>query len=342
MSKLVYIGFAFQHHKKTHAGYHHVRDYVKYDYIVDCQNFIERNAKKPKNIFERAWRYVMRRIVGFSIFPFYLLRIIQINRIEKEDIVFHFIYGENLYTPLLRKVLHKRNKIVCTFHQPYEWFVSNSKGKKWLDGIDKIILVSNNEIPLFESLTGKQNVVYIPHGICTDFYSLNKENVQTEEISLLTVGNWLRDYSIANEVYMQLLKKYSKIKIYVVASSSNTEIIKKDSRIKCLTGISDEYLRQLYWNCNVLYLPLIRYTANNALLESAACGCNIVVASTYSENSYIPQRYIRQVGLNVHDSVRAIEETFFQEKNALLSKYVDTCFSWQIVGQEIESFLKNI
>ena len=39
--KLVYIGFAFSHHKGTHAGYHQIREYLNYDYVVDCQAYFD-------------------------------------------------------------------------------------------------------------------------------------------------------------------------------------------------------------------------------------------------------------------------------------------------------------
>lgn len=338
---LVYIGFAFSHHKDTYAGYHHVKNYVGYKYIVDCQSFIEKTSIPPKNILVRCWRFLMKQIFGFQIFPCFLLRILWLNYREK-NLVFHFIYGENLYSPILKKMLRSGNKIVCTLHQPYEWFVNQKKWCNWLRDIDRIILVGKTEVPLFEQLSGKKNVVYVPHGICTDFYSYNEKSTNKSFPMLLTVGNWLRDYELANKVYKELLQQIPTLKIYVVASNKCTEHIDKDERITCLTGISDEELRDLYWNCNVLFLPLVRYTANNALLESASCGCNIVIASNQADNSYIPQNFICHVGLDIQESIIAIKAMLQREKNSQLSTYVENHFSWRIIGNVIEKNLKTI
>lgn len=339
MNKLVFIGFAFQHHKGTHAGYHHIKEYVNYDYIVDCQSFIEKCNRPSKNIINHVWRYMMFLLTGFPCFPIYFIKLLKINYSE-DNVVFHFIYGENLYTPLLKVFLRKRNKIVCTFHQPFEWFDNRIKWRKRLNKIDKVILMSDKEICQFESLVGKDKVYYIPHGICTDFYKLNDKR-DAEEPVLLTVGNWLRDYKIANEVYKKVLCYFPKLKIYVVAAPKSTEPIECNERIICLSGISDEELRQLYWSCNVLYLPLVRYTANNALLEAGASGCNIVIASDSTDNSYIPSEYIQEVGLNVDDSVNAIIRCMTNDKNNQLALYVDANFSWNVVGRNAECVLRT-
>lgn len=37
MKKIVYVGFAFKHHQNTQAGYHHIKDYLLYDYVFDTQ-----------------------------------------------------------------------------------------------------------------------------------------------------------------------------------------------------------------------------------------------------------------------------------------------------------------
>ena len=41
--RLVYVGFAFPHHKGSHAGYHQVKDYLQYDMEIDCQEYFERS-----------------------------------------------------------------------------------------------------------------------------------------------------------------------------------------------------------------------------------------------------------------------------------------------------------
>lgn len=303
-TKLVYVGFAFEHHLGTHGGYHHIAEYGGYDKQIDCQKYMESWWHPSNKICVKLWRRLMMRLFGFPFFPAYVLTMILLSL--RQRCVFHIIYGENLYTQWMKK-LTRHSKIVCTFHQPYNWF-DNKKWLKNLKSIDNVILVGEKEINLFRQATGKDNVVFIPHGVYTDFYhpveSVPKENL------LLTVGNWLRDYELAGKVYSKFLSKHKDWHVAVVANPTNTKLIHKKDGIKCLNGISDEELRDLYLKSSVLFLPLKRYTANNSLLEAAACGCNILIASDNADNSYIPSEFIDIVNMDAKTILTILEKRF--------------------------------
>lgn len=337
MRKLVFIGFAFQHHKGTHAGYNHIMEHVSYDHIIDVQRFHNACCKQTSNLFERIARYVNRKLWGCPVIPTYLLKCVWLGWLHN-DLVFHFVYGENTYYDFSR-LIRPGNRIVCTLHQPVVWF-ENRKWKKRLQSLDKIILLSEVEVSLFRELTGKDNVVFIPHGISTGFYHPD-ESIQKEKV-LLTVGNWLRDYSFADEVYQRVLKEDPGYRIVIVSSRDNMSLITPSDRILFLNGISDEELRLWYQKSSVLFLPLKRYTANNSLLEAAACGCNIVIASNSLDNSYIPNSYISLCRLEIAAALRAIKGTDVGTYNSDLASYVKQHYSWDVIGQRIYELLTSI
>lgn len=35
--ELIYYGFAFNHHNNKKGGYHHIKDYINYDQVIDLQ-----------------------------------------------------------------------------------------------------------------------------------------------------------------------------------------------------------------------------------------------------------------------------------------------------------------
>ena len=339
MIKTVYVGFAFLHHKGTQGGYHHILNYAKYDYIVDAQNDFERLSSPHNNIVSKIIRRVFRIIFCWDTFPLFLFRCLWLGYTKKE-LVFHFIYGENLYTPLFR-LIPKRHKIVCTFHQPFEWF-NNPKWLKVLQSVDKIILVGNTEISKFKEATGKDNVVYIPHGVTTDFYKPDSECQKKKMI--LTVGNWLRNYEIANRVYLKFLEENPDWIVSVVANQNNLAKISDQPNIIKYSGISDTELKRLYCESSVLFLPLIRYTANNSLLEASACGCNILIASNYADNSYIPIDYIRCVPMSEEQILCFLKDdaNHTSDYNNALRQYVVDEFSWQAIGLKTNSYLRAL
>lgn len=334
MKNLVYIGFAFKHHEKTYAGYHHIRENVNYDYIIDVQKYFDAFSKsgknKNRNTLKWIFWFVIKKILRYE----YILRCIILGIIH-DNLTFHFIYGENIYVDF-SKYIRKGNTIVCTLHQPIEWF-STPIWLKRLQSMDKIILVSEKELIDFKLITGRDNVYYIPHGI-SDFYRIN-QNVKKEHI-LLSVGNWLRDYEFANKVYKELLKRDANLNIVVVANAKCLNKITKDNRIHLMQGITDNELLNLYQKCSVLFLPLIRFTANNALLEAAATGCNIVISTNHSDNCYVPKEYIVQTPMIVENAVVAIEMSCNKSPNQELSQYIKEKYSWPIIAKQIEKLLK--
>ena len=339
--RLVYVGFAFPHHKGSHAGYHQVKDYLQYDMEIDCQEYFER-SQVPNfdlSLISKLKRKIIRRLFGVNAIPWFIFRIIWLG-IRNNDLVFHYIYGENIYFPWTRHFMRKGNKIVCTFHQPLSYFESNTRAMEKLLKTDCIILVGNSEVKQFKKITGKDNVVYIPHGISTDFYNIDKD-VKKEPI-ILTVGNWLRDYEFANKVYSNLLKLDSYISIHIVSSPSNMKYITKNPRITFMHGISDEEFRLEYLKCSVLFLPLKRYTANNSLLEASSTACNIVISSNYPDNSYIPDKYVTLTKMDVTDTTNTILKSHNYDYNEALSEFIKNHYGWELVASKTHETLKNV
>jgi glycosyltransferase involved in cell wall biosynthesis len=257
-----------------------------------------------------------------------------------DNLVFHFIYSENTYINF-RKFIRKTNKIVLTIHQPYEWF-DNELWKKKLRSADRIIILSETEKQKFLDLLGGDKVEFIPHGIDVDFYK--PSDIQKPTGQILTVGNWLRDFNFADKVYQEIKKKNPNVIINIVSNLENMKFISDNSRINFMSGISDEELRKLYQQSSVLFLPLTRFTANNALLEAASSGCNILIASNGQDKSYLPEKYISILEMDVNRVVERIMEMLNNPvvEAKQLREYVQKEYSWKVIAQQTESIFKKI
>ena len=75
MKKVVYIGFAFSHHKGTHAGYHHLKEYLEYDYMIDCQREIDFLHSNSRRLLDRILRKLYRAFFGDKT-PFAIMKCI--------------------------------------------------------------------------------------------------------------------------------------------------------------------------------------------------------------------------------------------------------------------------
>ena len=339
MNKLVYVGFAFLHHQGGHAGYHQIKNYLMYDYIVDTQSFHEKNTKPTKSKLIGLFKNFTFRHYGFSSIPWYFFKCMWLA-LTKGNLTFHFIYGENLYFKF-RFLKVNGCKTVITLHQPYDWFKDKPMWRQCLKEVDHVILVSDKEIALFKGLTGKDNVSFIPHGICSEFYCPD-ESFKKDKM-VLTVGSWLRNFKFANTVYQDLLLQNNEIRIVIVSNPKNATFITKNERISFLSGISDEELRDLYRKTSCLFLPLSRYTANNALLEAGAVGCNIVIACNEHDNSYIPDNMIKQLPLNENVVVDYITKNIEIPNNSQeISNYVKRNYSWYNIAEITKKLLQSV
>lgn len=336
-NKLVYVGFGFQHHLGTHAGYHQIKNYLDYDILIDCQNYQDKFLLKNDNLVKKIIRFVRYYLTGHFFIPWYIFRLILLGW-RYNNLVYHFIYGENSYFNI-KPYIRKGNKIVCTIHQPFDDIVKNKKLDNRLQSVDGIILVGESEVNKFSSRY-KAKVIFIPHGICTDFYKPEASIQKTH--SVLTVGNWLRDYDFANKVYKKLLEKDDSLEINIVSNPKNFEKIDQSPRIHFYSGISDEKLKFLYCESKALFLPLIRYTANNSLLEAGATGCNIIISSDYPDNSYLPEEMINLQPMDVGKTVNVIYDNLTAEYNCSLVNYVKDNFSWSNIGNATKFFLYGL
>lgn len=332
--KLVYVGFAYPHHKGLHAGYSHIKDYLNYDIIVDCQREYEFSFVKG-NILRRIIRRLYAIIFG-EFCSFTMLYCLFLSwKYRKDNIVFHLIHGDNIYSDLFFNLKCKHHKVVSTLHQPYGSYIE-SNNEKMIVKPDKIILLSDSEIDLFKKLTNKNNVFFIPHGICTDFYKVADKQ---KDHSVLMVGNWLRDFDFAEKVFQSLKSSDPNIKINMVGDPSRKK--RFQALVNYYSNISDEELRDLYWSSSVVFLPLIRYTANNSLLEAASTGANILIMTdTIDDNSYFPEHLISINTLDEEDAVQTLKEmiksNFYNQK---LSLFVSENYSWYIVAECVKRLL---
>jgi glycosyltransferase involved in cell wall biosynthesis len=338
-SELIYIGFAFKHHKKTHAGYHHIKDYLHYDRIINCQWEHESLNYPSKTLLKKILKKVYKLTFG-RVYIFAIIRCILLGSFL-DNKVFHFVYAENSYK-WLHLFIRKSNRIVCTYHQPFEYIYNN---RLWISDIKKVhrvILMSQKDVTLFKEITCKNNVFFIPHGINTSFYSLGLNKKKRHNI--LMVGNWLRDFEFARSVFDALLIKYENLSVSVVANNINLSYFQDNDRIECLEGITDEHLRTLYHTTKCVFLPLKSFTANNTILEAASTGCQIVVATDNGDTSYFGDKRIPLIPLD-HDIVfkylcEILESNFNHSKSIALSSFVKENYSWESIAKKTKKVLE--
>ena len=156
------------------------------------------------------------------------------------------------------------------------------------------------------------------------------------------VGNWLRNFGFADQVFGRLLREDSELEVHVVASRDNLKVFRSHDRLHLHCGISDEELLLRYRSASLLFLPLDGFVANNAVFETAAVGCPLVIASD-QVGSQFPTTVMECKPLNEDIAVRRIRELLDEpdQFGGLRRDWVVQRYDWRKIGAETSMVLKG-
>jgi glycosyltransferase involved in cell wall biosynthesis len=192
--------------------------------------------------------------------------------------VLHVLYGDEQLDLLLRWRALLRCRLVVSFHLPADRVSQRFEvtqaglGKN----VDAAIVLARNEITHFEKWIGAGKVVWVPHGIDTERFRPGLRKPGNGRVKLLFVGDHMRDWNVIHRVideshYLDLAVDFD-----VVTRDEFLPYFTGCSNVTCYSGISEAALIELYQESDALLVPLLKATANNAVLESLACGTPVI------------------------------------------------------------------
>lgn len=289
-------------HMMKHSGYDNLFTYL--NSIIDVKRHVSSFNRLKRSLLSRTLfkSYNTNKYGQFHNFQRYLTEyeIINYTNTGESDII-HLAYLEDSLGYLWEKKEKIKCKLVATAHQPAAWWEMTGKNKEMLSALDGLIVLDNISKRYFEQyLPGK--VHHIPHGIDTKFYSPDtlEKKPEQDKIKCLFVGNWLRDFNFFVRFIEKTVAEKTNIEFHMVypfipAESHPFFNLIKYSNIVWHRNIPDTSLRDLYRKCDMLLLPLLNSTANNALLEALSCELPVITNIQNGVNDYVPTELIYQV-----------------------------------------------
>jgi glycosyltransferase involved in cell wall biosynthesis len=282
------------------AKYSGINQFIRYidTSQYEIEEYVALHTDDDFPIKNPAIRKILRNFVQNRGIPDYSLSSLKAEMkalsqclIKPVDII-HYLDGEHAtqFLPYVFWSTHRRTKLVAIYHQPPD-ILKKVTNKNVIRRLDAVVVVSPEQIPYFKESLDPERIHLILHGIDTGYYTPGNRSKNTDKFRCITVGHWLRDFVVVRAV-AEKLSIYKDIEFHVVSSQKvgpqEFGLEDLDNVILYKNTIDDDRLREMYQQSDVLFLPLLQSTANNALLEGLACGLPIVSTLLPSVRIYVP------------------------------------------------------
>lgn len=285
------IRIRFEHTRYPHWGGH--SGYVLFASHLDSSRFRATvHASSDSNADLPPWlkpvKPWLKRVVARAGMSWYKLSDLHAEIVAmaagaagRFDIV-HFLDGEHSgrFSPRFFR-RRSRVKSVATFHQPPELIkdLLHLDALRWLD---QIVLVSPSQLPFFRQHVEDERLSVILHGVDIGFFCPPEAPNAGDLVRCITVGHWLRDWQIFDTV----ARAMPDIQFDVVAGREPVAATLPNVHVR--RSVDDFELADLYRRADILFLPLLQSTANNALLEGLASGLAVVSTDLEAVRAYVP------------------------------------------------------
>jgi glycosyltransferase involved in cell wall biosynthesis len=188
----------------------------------------------------------------------------------------HFMWADRDWGFLDRLPVFGWGGALCgTFHSPPDALPAVINAPERLRNFSAFILMSEVQRPFFESHgVPRDRIHVIHHGVDCRFFSPSSIS-WAGPFTVLFVGNYRRNFRLLADV-CSLLVPYEDIRIEIIVPRARVSEFKRHKNVNASSDISDTNLRDAYRQASCLLMTMEAATANNAILESMACGLPIV------------------------------------------------------------------
>lgn len=196
---------------------------------------------------------------------------------ELDPDVVHFLWGEFASPRRPDLFRRKRRAVVGTFHCSARRQPAVLQGFKCFHSFDAISVVSVSQIPFFlEHDVPRERIRYLPLGIDTDVFKPAAEFARLPgPLRMALVGSTERDHAFAADVMKRIDPEAAHLS--VCTAKDYHSAYQGIPSVQLLPFLSDDELIRLYQTVDLLFMPMLDCTANDAILEAMACGTPVMV-----------------------------------------------------------------
>lgn len=255
-------------------------------------------------------RRPLRKLIGLAGMSWYALSDVDaelrmvIPMLRRRVDALHYLDGEHtaqFLPPAASWLSGGTCRTIATFHQPPALLATLVR-KAVLRRLDAVTVVAPSQLGFFERLVPESRLHVVLHGVDVEFFRPASRTREGGPFSCLTVGHHLRDFGAIGAVARSLATDTT-VRFDIVSPGPTG--LESLANVRHHRHVSDDNLLSLYQCADVLLLPVLDSTANNALLEGIACGLPVISTAHPAVRTYLPGDEAMLVDDNAVEGIRA-------------------------------------
>jgi glycosyltransferase involved in cell wall biosynthesis len=264
--------------------------------------------------------------------------------------VAHFIWGE-FASPRHPAWFRKRaQRLIGTFHASARKLpLVLGDRYRALEHFDGITLMSESQRPFFmERGVPEDQIRVILHGVDTDYFQPpTVRQPRREALRGLMVGKTERDHALMKAVLDRLPEGVLDMTILTAKEQRTYYYGGQAPHTVFPDHLSDQGLLDAYQQADLLVMPMIDCTANNAVLEAMACGTPVMVNRVGGIEEYVdPSCNVVLEEHTVEGWVDQIidchrERERLEQQREMVRQWAEG-FAWDIMAEQYLQFYKDL
>jgi len=282
--KIYFVRFRHGHHS-PHSGYSRITEYG--EKILNSRTIPVSKPLPRWLIRDRIYWRLARGTPGYTREAIAAeLRVAQRVLLER-DCIYHFLYGETNYHYAGQLNGLRGNRIVATFHHIPSAIQKVEQIDWHLRKLSALICVGTNQLKYFASFLDPKKLHFIPLGIDVEYYQPPTSLLDKDPDLCIIIGENHRDFLTLRGVIELVSYLRPQTKFVCVMPPNGIPQIGTHPNLEVRSGIPEEELLKLYQTASLMVMPLCDATANNAVLESMACGLPMVISDVGAVRDYV-------------------------------------------------------
>ena len=262
--------------------------------------------------------------------------------LRESKCIYHFLYGEKTYHYVGHLNNYRQNRLVATFHMPPSTLKNDVQIKWHLRQLSAVVCVGRNQQEFFSDVIDEKRIFFVPLGV-DDVYYTPPDSIELRDPNLcLVVGSNYRDFPTLRGVIELVAYRRPQTEFVAVTSPRNEKLVGKHPNLTIRSGIPESELLELYRTAALMVMPMTEATANNAILESMACGLPLVATDVGAVRDYVTPECTALVPLQnaraMADAIVDLLESPVERQRMSMSARAQAAkFSWPKVVDQLQA-----